>query len=188
MPLSDSHRSSLLEVARQSVRIAATEKRRHQPVPIPGLHEPRAVFVTLYMRESLRGCIGSVVARYPLYRAVAEAAYSAAVEDPRFPPVQIEEVPELRIDISVLSPFRDITPEQIVVGEHGLLVSRGRQRGLLLPQVAVEHRLSALRFLEETCRKAGLPPDAWKHGASIQAFTAEVFGEPARTDTPSLAV
>jgi AmmeMemoRadiSam system protein A len=125
----------------------------------------------------LRGCIGSTAARLPLEQAVAAAAYSASREDPRFDPVNPAELPLIDVEISVLSPFVEIRPEEIVVGRHGLMISSDFARGLLLPQVAEERHWSAERFLEETCRKAGLPAGAWKHGARIQAFTAEVFGE-----------
>ncbi len=178
MALSDGDRRRLLHLAREAVRLAATE-RQHVEVPKEAgeLAEPRAVFVTLHKGGDLRGCIGSTVARYPLYRAVTESAYSAATNDPRFSPVTIEELPAIEIEISVLSPFMHIRPSEIIVGTHGLYVSSGLQRGLLLPQVAVEHHLTAERFLEETCRKAGLSRDAWKQDSRIQAFTAEVFGD-----------
>jgi AmmeMemoRadiSam system protein A len=166
----------LLEIAREAVN-AASEGRRHRPPPesAPELLELRAAFVTLRKAGDLRGCIGSTVARYPLYRAVAESAFSAAREDPRFPPVEAAELPEITIEISVLSRFTDIRPEDIVVGTHGLMVSKGASRGLLLPQVAVDRHLTAEQFLEMTCRKAGLPKDAWRHGVKIQAFTAHHF-------------
>ena len=102
---------------------------------------------------------------------------NAAFHDPRFLPVSPEEAPGLEVEISVLSPLRPIAPEEVVVGRHGLVVSRGSYRGLLLPQVAVENGWNAATFLEQTCLKAGLPTDAWQHGAILQGFVAEVFGE-----------
>ena len=175
--LTDSERQYLLEVARQAVRAAAETGRHYEPVDSPAsLREKRAVFVSLHKRGELRGCIGSTVARLPLDHAVAGAAYSAALEDPRFAPVTPSEIPLIDIEISVLSPFAEIRPEDVVVGVHGLMISSDFARGLLLPQVAEDRHWSAERFLDETCRKAGLPADAWKHGAKIQAFTAEVFG------------
>jgi AmmeMemoRadiSam system protein A len=102
---------------------------------------------------------------------------AAALHDPRFPAVTSQEIPELSLEISVLSPLTEIAPEKIEIGRHGLLISRGAQHGLLLPQVAVEWNWNREQFLEETCLKAGLPPDAWQHGARIQAFTAQVFEE-----------
>jgi len=174
--LTDSERQSLLEVARQAVRVAAETGRHFEPASSPArLREKRAVFVSLHKRGELRGCIGSTVARLPLDCAVADAAYSAAMQDPRFDPVTPDEVPLIDVEISVLSPFVEIQPPEVVVGVHGLMISRDFARGLLLPQVAEQRHWSAERFLDETCRKAGLPADAWKHGAKIQGFTADVF-------------
>jgi len=178
--LSDSEQRYLLEVARQAVRAAAeTGRRQEPPAGAPNrLREKRAAFVSLHKRGELRGCIGSTMARLPLDQAVADAAYSAAMQDPRFDPVTVDELPDIEVEISVLSPLAEIRPEEIVVGCHGLMISSDFARGLLLPQVAESRGWSAVRFLEETCRKAGLPGDAWRHGAKIQAFTAAVFGEP----------
>jgi AmmeMemoRadiSam system protein A len=114
---------------------------------------------------------------YSLYRTIAETAVAAAFYDSRFYPVTAAEAPRLKVEISVLSPLFPIAPEEIEIGRHGLVVARGRQRGLLLPQVPVEHGWGRLKFLEQTCGKAGLPPDAWQHGAKLEAFVAEVFGE-----------
>jgi AmmeMemoRadiSam system protein A len=112
-----------------------------------------------------------------VYQAVAETARAAAFEDTRFRPVTREEAPHLEIELSVLSPPQAIAPEAVEIGRHGLLISMAGRRGLLLPQVPVEHNWDRATFLEQTCRKAGLPVDAWKQGALIEAFTAEVFGE-----------
>jgi AmmeMemoRadiSam system protein A len=141
------------------------------------LRRPAAAFVSLHNQERLRGCIGHTVVDRPLYLVVAEMARAAAREDTRFPIVTPEEVAALRIEISILSPFFPVSPDQIIPGSHGLFVSRGFYRGLLLPQVATYYHWDANRFLEETCRKAGLAPDAWKHGATVRAFTAEIIAE-----------
>jgi AmmeMemoRadiSam system protein A len=141
------------------------------------LSEPRGVFTTLYLDGELRGCVGYVVPIAPLYRAVAETACAAAFEDSRFLPVTNEEAPRLEVSLSVLSCLFPISPEAVEVGRHGLIISLGGHRGLLLPQVAVEQGWSREIFLEQTCRKAGLPLDAWRKGATIEAFTAEVFGD-----------
>jgi AmmeMemoRadiSam system protein A len=146
------------------------------------LREPAAgVFVSLHQRgataEPLRGCVGLLEPFRPLWIAVCEAAASAALQDPRFPPVRPEELPLLALEISVLSASWPIHLASIQIGCHGLIVTEGSSRGLLLPQVAVERHWSGEQFLEQTCRKAGLRPDAWRHGAQIEAFTAEVFGE-----------
>jgi AmmeMemoRadiSam system protein A len=138
------------------------------------------VFTTLYLHGALRGCVGYVVPSVSLYRAVAETARAAAFEDARFSPVSLSEAPDLEVSLSVLSALQEITAEQVEVGRHGLLVSQHGRRGLLLPQVPIEHGWDRVTFLEQTCRKAGLRLDAWQHGAKIECFTAEVFGD---TDT-----
>ncbi len=142
------------------------------------LVRPGGAFVTLRIRRRLRGCMGQLASGVPLVRVVAYCAKAAALEDPRFEPVRSEEVPEIDIELSVLSDLEDIAPGRIEPGRHGLIVSRGQQRGVLLPQVASEFRWAAERFLEETCMKGGLEPAAWKDSATrVQAFTAEVFSE-----------
>jgi AmmeMemoRadiSam system protein A len=108
---------------------------------------------------------------------VAETARAAAFEDSRFLPVTKEEFPRLEVFLSVLSHLFPIHPDALVVGRHGLVVSEGSRRGLLLPQVPVENAWDRETFLEQTCRKAGLPADAWQRGASIEAFTTEVFSD-----------
>jgi AmmeMemoRadiSam system protein A len=112
-----------------------------------------------------------------VYRAVIETARAAAFEDTRFYPVKLGEVENLAVELSILSPPRPIAAEEVEIGRHGLLISLSGHRGLLLPQVPVERDWDRVTFLEQTCRKAGLPPDAWQKGALIEAFTAEVFGE-----------
>jgi uncharacterized protein len=135
-------------------------------------------FVTLHCRRRLRGCIGQLGSHQTLVEAVAHSAKGAALEDPRFAPVPPHELPEIDIEISVLSRFRDISPDSIQPGTHGLLVTRGSQRGLLLPQVATQFDWPAQKFLEETCVKAGLDRNAWKDPATkIEGFTADVFSE-----------
>jgi len=109
---------------------------------------------------------------------VFETARAAASQDTRFSPVTLEEAPTLKVSLSVLSNVSPTTPEQIEIGKHGLIVSFGTRRGLLLPQVPVEHNWDSLTFLQQTCRKAGLPADAWQNGATLDVFTAEVFGDP----------
>jgi AmmeMemoRadiSam system protein A len=143
-----------------------------------GLMEPRGVFTTLYLGDQLRGCVGYALPIRPLYRAVGETARAAAFEDSRFWPVTPEEASELKISLSVLSRLFPIAPGQVEVGRHGLMISDGSRRGLLLPQVPVENGWDRETFLEQTCRKAGLPREAWRQQEiDIQAFTAEVFGD-----------
>ena len=193
-PFSKEEQRWLLGWARQAMAAAlggeAGALREETAVPSERLRQPGAAFVSLHKQGQLRGCVGLPQARQPLYLTVAEAAVSAALHDPRFPPVEAEELPALEIEVSVLSPLVPIQPEQVVPGEHGLLVTEGFYRGLLLPQVAREHGWSREQFLEETCLKAGLERTAWKRGVKLEAFTAFVFSdatcaaEPLPTRTP----
>lgn len=171
----------LLELARRTITRAVLEGGPgFSPVErLPGaIERPCGVFVSLHTRGRLRGCIGQLESPAPLAETVARCAVAAALEDPRFPSLRSEELGEVQIEISVLSRPERIEASQVRVGEHGLLVTRGRMRGLLLPQVAREYRWTSERFLQETCAKAGLERDAWKDPATrIEAFTAEVFSE-----------
>jgi AmmeMemoRadiSam system protein A len=175
-------RRTLLRIAHQAI-LSVLE---HQPFsgapPLPaGLSDPRGVFTTLYLTgdlpRELRGCVGYALPIAPLYRAVAETARAAAFEDSRFLPVTKEEALELEVSLSVLSRLFPIHPEAVEVGRHGLLITDGARRGLLLPQVPIEHGWERETFLEQTCRKAGLPLDAWRKNATLEAFTAEVFAD-----------
>ena len=176
-------RKHLLSLAHQSIRNRLLRHPFEVEAPSPHLAELRGVFTTLHRFGKLRGCIGFVIATTPLYQAVIDTAASAAFEDPRFDPVQPHEVDELQVEISVLSPMTPIAPEQVEVGKHELMISQHGRRGLLLPQVPLEWGWDRETFLSETCRKAGLPPDAWRRGATVEAFTAEVFGESVPVDS-----
>ena len=169
-------RRILLSAAHESILCAFTGRAPVAPSS-PHLSDPRGVFTTLYLGGSLRGCVGYATPIAPLYRAVCETARAAAFEDSRFLPVTEEEATRLEISLSVLSRLFPIQAEQVAVGRHGLVVSMGARRGLLLPQVPVEYDWDRETFLEQTCRKAGLPIDAWRTGAALEAFTAEVFGD-----------
>jgi AmmeMemoRadiSam system protein B/AmmeMemoRadiSam system protein A len=139
---------------------------------------PRGAFVTLTKAGDLRGCIGFIEPVLPLGRAVIRTAIYAATEDPRFPPVGAAELKDLRIEISVLTPAREVAnPAQVVVGTHGLIVEKDGAKGVLLPQVPVENGWDRETFLDQGCLKAGLPADAWKHGARLSVFQAIVFHE-----------
>jgi len=175
---SSEERVLLLQLAHES--IAATLERREISLIPPTAHtaKPRGAFTTLYYRNALRGCVGYVLPIKPLNVTVAETARGAAFEDSRFSPVTLDEARELQVSLSVLSPPQLIQPDQIEIGRHGLLITLGPYRGLLLPQVPVEHEWDRRTFLEQTCRKAGLPPNAWQMDAKLEAFTAEVFADP----------
>lgn len=142
------------------------------------LAEPQGAFVTLYLGRRLRGCVGRVDTSDPLIETVAQSAISAALHDPRFAAVSANEVFDLEIEISVLSLLQPISADAIEAGKHGVLVCHGDNRGVLLPQVAAERQWSSSRFLAETCRKAGLDPEAWRDPqAQLFGFTVEVFSE-----------
>lgn len=174
---SQEERALLLRLAHDSILTALENRNITLQPPTAHLAEPRGAFTSLYLHEQLRGCVGYVLPVSSLYRAVADTARGAAFEDTRFYPVTREEAGELKIELSILSPPQAIAPDAIEVGRHGLLISMAGYRGLLLPQVPVEHHWDRVEFLQQTCRKAGLPRDAWEKGATIEAFTAEVFGE-----------
>ena len=179
-------RRILLRIAHQAI-LSVLERRALPEAPsLPlGLSDPRGVFTTLYMPgnlhgglpRQLRGCVGYAVPIAPLYRAVAETARAAAFEDSRFLPVTKEEALRLEVSLSILSRLFPIHPEAVEVGRHGLVISHGPRRGLLLPQVPVENGWDRETFLDQTCRKAGLPQDAWRKNATIEAFTAEIFAD-----------
>lgn len=145
----------------------------------PELRVRRGAFVSLHKGGELRGCIGQITADRELYKIVQQCAVSAATEDVRFPPVRAEELADLTLEVSVLTPFRRIRDvKEIEVGKHGLWITRGSRRGLLLPQVATEYSWDRDTFLTHTCRKAGLPPDAWHDPLTqIHVFEAQVFKE-----------
>jgi len=179
---SPEERELLLRLAHAAI-VSAIEGRELDSSPLPPpllehLSESRGAFTTLYARGRLRGCVGYPTALLPLYRTVIETARAAAFDDHRFVPVTLSEIPDLLISISVLSPLRPIAAEAVQVGRHGLLITDGPHRGLLLPQVPVEQDWDRIAFLEQTCRKAGLPPGAWRNPRTkIEAFTAEVFAD-----------
>ncbi len=170
-------RSLLLQLAHESIASALESRTISFDPPSPHLAERRGVFTSLYLRGELRGCVGYVLPAQSVYGAVTETARAAAFEDTRFHPVTREEAPHLEIELSILSPPEPIAADAIEIGRHGLLIATAGHRGLLLPQVPVAHNWDRVTFLEQTCRKAGLPYDAWQKGARIEAFTAEVFGE-----------
>lgn len=181
--LSAEQRATLLRIARSSIE-AVFEGRRPELSPEAyddDLRRPAGAFVTLTTKpeDELRGCIGSIQPVAPLYQAVSSSAISAAFRDPRFMPLQQNELPDIHLEVSVMGPIEEVTDvNEIEVGRDGLIISRGRSAGLLLPQVATEYGWDRETFLRQTCVKAGLPPDAWRQdGTRIEKFAAEVFGE-----------
>jgi AmmeMemoRadiSam system protein B/AmmeMemoRadiSam system protein A len=178
--LSEKEKTFLLEVARKSIEAAVnkTSLPAFTP-PTERLNEPRGVFVTLTKSGMLRGCIGYIQAIKPLVQSVSEMAISAALNDPRFPPVSPKEIDKLRIEISVLTPLKKIDdPEEVQVGRDGIFIKRGTFSGLLLPQVATEQGWEKTTFLEQTCYKAGLPSSAYKEAdTDIFIFQALIFNE-----------
>jgi AmmeMemoRadiSam system protein A len=176
--ISVTDRQLLLRLARDAIVAHVTGGSGPTPDVCACAREMGAAFVSLHRRGELRGCIGHVEADEPLGRIVVRGAVAAASADPRFPPVAADELPDLEIELSILGALEPVnSPDDINIGHHGLVVEQGRQRGLLLPQVATEWGWDRATFLAQTCHKAGLPRDAWKHGATVWRFEAEVFGE-----------
>ncbi len=177
--LSPTDQDALLALARAAIAAhLAGEPPPRLPDGSAALAEPRGAFVTLHRGEELRGCIGHAVARLPLAAAVRQLAVSAATQDPRFPPLEAGELAELTIEVSALTALEPAVAERVEVGRHGLAIHHRGRAGLLLPQVATERGWDGETFLRATCRKAGLPDDAWRDPAArISWFTCEVFGE-----------
>ena len=185
---SDHDRQLLLRLAREAIaahvglpRESATQSVIESAIRDPQsaiLARPGGAFVTLHKRGDLRGCIGHIEPTEPLGRVVPRCAVAACSSDSRFPPIVPAELEEIVVEISLLGPLEPISgPQDIVIGRDGLVVERGWQRGLLLPQVATEWEWDADAFLAHTCQKAGLPRNAWRQGAKVWRFEAEVFGE-----------
>jgi uncharacterized protein len=180
--LTPTQRTLLLRIAREAIE-AALEGRRHE-LDRAGLDEtltrPSGAFVSLHTKDGeLRGCIGSIQAVAPLCEAVAANAINAAFRDPRFYPLRKDELANVEIEISVMSPIGPVSDiAEIEVGRDGLIVTRGSRKGLLLPQVATQYGWDRETFLRQTCVKAGLPAESWRSaGCVIEKFSAEVFSE-----------
>jgi AmmeMemoRadiSam system protein A len=176
--LNDEQRRVALEAARGAI---AARLAGHAFMVPSALALPPAsgVFVTIKVRDRLRGCLGTLECRQPLIEEIARCGADAATEDPRFSPLTPQELVVLSIEISVLGPLERIDPHSdgaIVIGTHGLVVEHGRRRGVLLPQVAVEREWTVEQFLRQTCVKAEVAADAWQHGAAVYRFDAEIFG------------
>ena len=179
-PLSDKGKQKLLKIARETIE---TYLRSHRVPKLertdPELNQHLGAFVTLTIQGQLRGCIGRFEPDMPVAEVVQQMALAAATEDPRFAPVTLVELQKIRIEISALTPRRKITDiNEIQVGKHGLYITRGWHNGTLLPQVATEYGWTREEFLQHTCYKAGLPPDAWKDkDTEIFVYSAEIFHE-----------
>lgn len=180
--LSEEEKQGLLRLARMTLEkklLGKTDISAEQP-DSSVLNEKRGAFVSLHRRGMLRGCIGCLEGRKPLLSTIEEMARAAAFNDPRFPPLAADELKDLDIEISVLTPLEELNDiNEIEIGVHGLFIERQHCCGLLLPQVATEWGWDKIKFLEETCHKAGLPSNSWKEkGTKIYIFSADVFGSP----------
>jgi AmmeMemoRadiSam system protein A len=180
--LDETLRKSLLLKARRAIANAIGVTPVAEQIPNPQSLIPEdflaGAFVTIRKKGQLRGCIGYPEPELPLLDVVERCAVSAAISDPRFPPLSAEEWADVEIELSVLGPIETVDDIiEVIVGRDGLIVEFGRRRGLLLPQVAVEWKWDATEFASQTCIKAGLPPDAWQKGAKLFKFEAEVFSE-----------
>lgn len=174
------NQQKLLTLARQAIDNCLQQKNLTPQVEHdPQLTQMAGCFVTIKINGQLRGCIGTFIGSQPLYREVARMAVAAATQDPRFSPMTATDLGSYHLDISVLSPLEKITdPRLIEVGKHGIYLEQNGKRGVLLPQAATEYGWDRQTFLEQTCKKAGLPGDAWQAGETILfVFTAEVIEE-----------
>ncbi|MDI6783580.1 MAG: AmmeMemoRadiSam system protein A [bacterium] len=178
--LSASAKQELLKLARETITSYLRSHRLPKlEIPDPELNQNLGAFVTLTIQGQLRGCIGRFEPDMPIAEVVQQMAVAAATEDPRFSPVTLAELQKIRIEISALTPRRKITDiTEIQVGKHGLYLTRGWHSGTLLPQVATEYHWTREEFLQHTCYKAGLPPDAWKDkDTELFVYSAEIFHE-----------
>lgn len=177
--MNQSERIIALSVARHAIREFLETGNELQPPDEPVFAELCGVFVSLKIDSDLRGCIGYAEPQVPLGQTIVRCAIHSATEDPRFLPLTLPELDRVRIEISLLTPLRKIVdPVEVLIGTHGIVISSGMRRGLLLPQVAVEHHWDRETFLRYGCEKAGLPDEAWKSpDTTIYVFSAEVFGE-----------
>jgi MEMO1 family protein len=175
-PYTEAEKRELLSIARKAITEFVTNgKTLEVDMKNPKLRTDGAVFVTIREKGSLRGCIGHVQAIMPLYQSVIKNAVAASSSDPRFPPMTKDELQDIDIEISVLSPMQKLKDvKNIEIGKHGLVIRKGSQSGLLLPQVATEQGWDRLTFLKHLCMKAGLPEYAWKD-AELYSFTAEII-------------
>ena len=176
--LSGADRQRLLQLARRALEARVRGELAPAVERGGGLDWPLGAFVTIHCRGELRGCLGRIEVEAPLAETVVHLAGAVSDSDPRFEVVRIDDLPHVNVEISVLTPAHAIaSASEIDLGRHGVIVEQGARRGLLLPQVAPEHGWDRETLLEHACRKASLPPDAWRRGATISVFEADVFGE-----------
>ena len=184
-PIDEQDQRRLLALARRALEARVRREPPHRLELGGALDWPRGAFVTIHRRGDLRGCLGRLEVDAPLGETVAHLAASVSDSDPRFAPVSPFELPDIDLEISVLTLEREIQSiDEIVVGRHGLIVEQGACRGLLLPQVATEQRWDRETFVCHTCLKAALPADAWRRGARMLVFEAQVFGELSQAQGP----
>ncbi len=180
--LGDAEGMALLKVARDVVESVAKGEPEpdHEVGEYPQLEQHLGVFVTLHLSGKLRGCIGQFIVDEPVWQTVAAMARAASTEDPRFQPVTEEELPEISVELSVLSPLvKTDDPLSLELGVHGIYVKRGPQTGTFLPQVATENKMTKEAFLSVCCaHKAGLPPESWQDpDTEVYLYTAQIFKE-----------
>ena len=178
--LSKEQEQILLKLARETLELCVKGEKIPDPIIEDEiLMEKRGAFVTLHKKGQLRGCIGLIIAQKPLIFTIIEMTQAAALEDPRFPLVSSEELNDIEIEISALTPLREIEDvNEIVVGKHGIYIKQGWHTGILLPQVATDWKWNRTEFLEHTCRKANLSTNAWKKAEThIYIFSAQIFNE-----------
>ena len=182
MDISQEEKQILLKTARDTIKSLFNPNMELKELNIdehPVFASKSGAFVTLTQNKNLRGCIGYIISDRPLYQTVKDAAIQAATSDPRFPSLNVNEIDKIELEISILSePFPLNNYDEIIVGKHGLILDEGNYRGLLLPQVPIEHNLNKEEYLGALCQKAGLYADYWKEKQlKLKAFTATVFSE-----------
>lgn len=181
MNISTAEKKLLLETARKSIISFFTKEAIPEPnfEKHPVLKSNCGAFVTITQKGKLRGCIGYIISDQPLFETICDAAVQASQNDPRFPSVKQNEIEKLSLEISILSePFPLNNYDEIEVGKHGLILEEKGYRGLLLPQVPIEHRMNKEEYLDAICRKTGLPSGYWKDKKlKLSGFTATVFSE-----------
>ena len=168
----------LLTIARGALEARVRRTRTASPANADAMHPRCGAFVTIFCKGELRGCLGRVTSNRALPELIEHLAREVADSDPRFEPVQPGELWDISVEVSVLTPEREIASvDEIDIGRHGLIIEQGSHRGLLLPQVPAQYEWNRETFVTQTCLKAGLPPDAWRRGARMFVFEAQVFGE-----------